>query len=233
MARAFVVLVRPESAANVGATARVLRNTGLSGLRLVSPGDWRTVECWRTAWGAQELLEEAEVFDDLKPAVADAGLVAAFSGRPSGGAALSDVREVAQEVAALAADDVACLVFGPETSGLRLDEMALCGRRTFIPSHPDQPSLNLSHAVMVAAYEVFRARTPEKDRPRLASQAEKDALFDLWTSGLRGLAALPVANPGPALRDWRALLSRMDLTPRELRLLEHVARKMMHGGPRA
>jgi tRNA/rRNA methyltransferase len=224
--RVDVVLVRPESAANIGAATRVIRNTGLSGLRLVAPGDWRTVECWRTAWGAQEILEGARVFADLPAAIADASLVAAFSGRRDPGVALADVREVAESVAGLASDDVACLVFGPETSGLTLDELALCGRRALIPSHPDQPSLNLSHAVMVAGYEVFRAATRDADRPRLATQEEKEALFELWTQGLRGLAALPRTNPEPALREWRALLARMELTPRELRLLEHVARKM-------
>jgi len=52
MARVRIVLVRPESAANIGACARVSRNSGAEGLDLVAaPGDWRTVECWRTAWG--------------------------------------------------------------------------------------------------------------------------------------------------------------------------------------
>jgi len=59
------VLVRPEVPANVGAAARTIRNTGLEGLSLVAPGDWRTVECWRTAWGAHDVLEQAHVFDDL------------------------------------------------------------------------------------------------------------------------------------------------------------------------
>ena len=57
------MLVRPETPANVGATARIVRNTGLATVALVSPGDWRNVECWRTAWGAHDLLEEAVRFD--------------------------------------------------------------------------------------------------------------------------------------------------------------------------
>ncbi len=72
MARVRVVLVRPELPANVGACARVVRNAGLAGLDLVAPGDWRTVDCWRTAWGAQDVLEEARSFDDLAGALSDA-----------------------------------------------------------------------------------------------------------------------------------------------------------------
>jgi tRNA/rRNA methyltransferase len=227
--RVRIVLVRPEAPVNVGAAARIVRNTGLSGLDLVDPGDWRTVECWRTAWGAHEALEQARVFTDLAGAVASAGYVVGFTGRRESGLPGLDVRDAAAEVAALAPDDTAALVFGPETSGLSQEEMALCGRRAFIPSHPDQPSLNLSHAVMVAAYEVFRADGRIPPGPRRATHAEKEAMLGLLRDGLRALEALPPDNTESYFREWRALVQRADLTPRELRLLEHMARKMARG----
>jgi tRNA/rRNA methyltransferase len=223
------VLVRPEAPANVGATARVVRNAGLEGLDLVDPGDWRTVECWRTAWGAHEVLEQARVFADLASAVAAAGDVLGFTGRRESGVTSLDVRDAAAEVAALAPDETAALVFGPETSGLTQDEMALCGRRAVIPAHPDQPSLNLSHAVMIAAYEVFRARARVPLGPRRATSSEKEALLALLRAGLGALQALPPDNPESYFREWRALVQRADLTTRELRLLEHMARKMARG----
>jgi tRNA/rRNA methyltransferase len=228
--RVRVVLVRPEAPVNVGAAARIVRNTGLAGLDLVDPGDWRTVECWRTAWGAHEVLEQARVFADLAAAVASAAYVLAFTGRREKGAPSLDVREAAAEAAGLAPEDEAALVFGPETSGLTQDELALCGRRAFIPSHADQPSLNLSHAVMVAAYEVFRAHGRTPPGPRRATHAEKEGLLGLLRDGLIALQALPAADAESYFREWRALVQRADLTPRELRLLEHMARKMPRRG---
>jgi tRNA C32,U32 (ribose-2'-O)-methylase TrmJ len=71
LAKVRVVLVRPESPGNVGAVARVIKNTGLLGLDLVAPTDWHTVECWRKAWGAREVLEQARVFASLPEALAD------------------------------------------------------------------------------------------------------------------------------------------------------------------
>jgi tRNA/rRNA methyltransferase len=229
LARVRVVLVRPEAPVNVGAAARIVRNTGLAGLDLVDPGDWRTVECWRTAWGAHEVLEQTRAFPDLAAAVAAAGYVVGFTGRPESGVPGLDVREAAAEVADLAAEEEAALVFGPETSGLSQDEMASCGRRAHIPSHPDQPSLNLSHAVMVAAYEVFRAGARVPPGPRRASHAEKEALLELLRTGLGALGALPSDNPESYFREWREMVQRAGLTPRELRLLEHMARKMARG----
>lgn len=224
--------MRPESPANVGAVARVVRNTGLGGLRLVAPGDWRTVECWRTAWGSQDLLEAAEVFPDLAAAVGDAHLVLGFSGRRDRGVALLDVREAAARVAARASETT-CLVFGPETAGLTQDELARCGARVIIPSHRGQPSLNLSHAVMVAAYEVFRARSREAPAPRRATHDEKEAMLGHLRAGLLSIGALPAVNTDGYFREWRAMIGRADLTPKEVRLLEHMARKMARAGAAA
>lgn len=205
--------------------ARVVRNTGLHGLSLVGAGDWRTIECWRTAWGAHEVLEQATAHATLGEALAGTHLSVAFTGRADGHPA--DVRDAAREVATLGDGQAAALVFGPETSGLTLDEIAACTRRARIPSHPAQPSLNLSHAVMVAAYEVFRAveaPLPAEPRP-LASHAEKDAAIARLLGALVEVGAAPAEGDAFA-REWRALFARMDLSPREARLLEHLARRV-------
>jgi TrmH family RNA methyltransferase len=228
-----IVLVRPETPANIGAVARVIRNTGLEGLDLVSPGDWRTVECWRTAWGAQDVLEAARVFDDLASAVAGASYVAALSGRREEGLPVVDVREMAAEVSRIGPEEQASFVFGPETSGLSLAELCLCGRRVRIPSHPGQPSLNLSHAVMIAAYEVFRAGRRTAPGSRRATSEEKQRLLALLREGLLAIEALPPVDTDGYFREWQAIVARADLTPKEVRLLEHMARKMAKAARRA
>jgi tRNA/rRNA methyltransferase len=212
----------------VGACARVVRNAGLEGLDLVAPGDWRTVDCWRTAWGAQEVLEQAREFPDLASALAESTYVAALSGKRDPVPVL-DVRDMAGEVAGLGADERASLVLGPETSGLTLEELALCGRRARIPSHPDQPSLNLSHAAMIVAYEVYRAGHRPEAALRRASHGEKERMLGLLREGLLASGALPSRNTDGFFQEWRALFTRADLTPKEVRLLEHLARKLARG----
>lgn len=228
--------MRPESPGNLGAVARVVKNTGLAGLDLVSPTDWRTVDCWRTAWGAREVLEQARVFGSLPEALADCQRAFAFTGRWDQGIPLLDVRQAAAEAAALGQAEEARLVFGPETSGLTQDEMAYCHRVT-IPSHPAQPSLNLSHAVMVAAYEVFRAerRPPAPPPPPRATGDEKEALLGLLREGLLAIGALAPSTGESRFREWRAFVQRADLTAPELRLLEHLAYRMRRAAdqPRA
>ena len=227
MPKVRIVLVRPETSANVGACARVARNTGAAGLDLVAPGDWKSVESWRTAWGAQDVLEQARVFPDLGAALAGCARVVALTGKRNRTAPPMDVREAAQEIASLGEDESAALVFGPETSGLTIAELALCGRTAIIPTHPFQPSLNLSHAVMVAAYEVFRAGRQTDAAPRRATHDEKEKMLALWREGLLKIQALPEQNTDGYFREWIELFARADLTPKEVKLLEHVARKMI------
>jgi tRNA/rRNA methyltransferase len=227
MARVRVVLVRPESPVNVGASARVVRNTGSDGLDLVAPGEWRTVECWRTAWGAQEVLESARVFPDLAQALRGTAVAVALSARRTAGSTPVDIREAVLETASLAPDEAVALVFGPETSGLSNEEMAQCGRRARIPSHAGQPSFNLSHAVAIAAYETHRAlRRGGGQSSRRATHEEKERLLGLLREGLLAIGALPRTNTDRRFRDWRALVHRAPVTPREMRLLEHMARRM-------
>jgi len=231
MARVRVVLVRPETSANVGACARVVRNTGCAGLDLVSAGDYRTVECWRTAWGAHEVLEEAREFPDLARALQGVALAVALTGRNPEGAPVADVREAAAEIAGLGREAVAALVFGPETNGLTNDEIGLCGRAATIPADPSQPSYNLSHAVAIAAYEARRASRRDGVPARArATHDQKERLLELLEAGLVATDALPRANRQSYFAEWRALVQRIDLTPRELKLLEHMARKMKRAG---
>ena len=130
----------------------------------------------------------------------------------------------------MAPGDCGALVFGGETSGLTLGELDLCGRRALIPSHPDQPSLNLSHAVMVAAYEVFRPSERPLTRRGPATHDAREAMLDLLRQGLLAIGALPPVNTDSFFGEWRSLFQRADLSAKEVRLLEHMARKMMQRG---
>jgi tRNA/rRNA methyltransferase len=226
--RVRVVLVRPENPANVGACARVVRNAGLEGLDLVAPGDWRTVDCWRSAWGAHEVLEQARVFADLPSALAEAVLAIALSGRRPASGPAADVRDAVSRIGDLAREDRAALVFGPETSGLTNDEAAMCGLCARIPSHPAQPSYNLSHAAAIAAYETLRAsRRREGPASPWATHAEKERALGLLREGLVAVGALPAARSDSHFREWRALVHRVDLTSKDVRLLQHLARKLV------
>ncbi|MCK5673294.1 MAG: RNA methyltransferase, partial [Spirochaetales bacterium] len=49
------------------------------------------------------------------------------------------------------------IVFGRESSGLTVEELAECDIAVNIPSSPDSPSLNLAQAVQVITYSIYRS----------------------------------------------------------------------------
>src|SRR5712671_2585331 len=80
-----VVLVRPQVAGNLGSTARVMRNMGLSDLVLVAPvADPADPMARQLSTHGEEILDRTRVVGELGEAVADCLLVAGTSARIGG-----------------------------------------------------------------------------------------------------------------------------------------------------
>lgn len=230
MARIRVVLVRPENPANIGSVARVIMNTGIEGLDLVEPGDWRTIEAWRTAWRAEDILEQARVFETLADALEDAVYVAGFAGRTGMRVEPITPKSMASEVVTLAHDAQVSLVFGRESTGLTEHELARCQRRVSIPAHERQPSLNLAQAVMVAGYELFLAAAPGETPPERAPYQDVEQALQKLEAAFLEVGFVTPDNVRPRFAEWRELFGRAGLTPREVHLVLALARKISNAG---
>ncbi len=231
------VLVRPEEAGNVGAAARVLKNFGLGHLVLVSPRLARRAEAVKWARGAEDVLEGADVVDDLAQAIEPcvrAWAATRRRGRLRG--SYLGARDAAGEAAALARSaQPSAWVFGPESRGLTTGEVALCSARVTIPTSPAQPSLNLAQAVAVCAYETWMAA--REDAPaaprREAPLAEREALYRHLESALLSVGFLQPHTAASRMAVLRRLLERASLAPAEIRFLRGLARQVGWAGARA
>jgi tRNA/rRNA methyltransferase len=156
-AKPAIVLVSPKGPDNIGSTARAMKNFGLSDLRIVQPR-CRLEQARMMASHAQDVLENAKVFETLLEAVGECELVVATTAR--------DRRDHTppispREVAALFVTQAAsssAVVFGREEHGLYNDELDLCHVHVRIPAEGDYVSLNLAQAVQVIVYELSLAR---------------------------------------------------------------------------
>jgi len=222
-----VVLVRPARAANVAAACRAMKNMGLGSLRLVGPPPGLdAAEARALAYGAWDVLDGAWVAPTLREATADATLVAGTTGRPLPRAWTP--RQLAEDAPARAAGGRTSLVFGPEATGLRNDELALCHVTVHIPSDPAHPSLNLAQAVLVLAYEIrvsALAAAPLSAGERATAGEIESALEDL-ARALLAIGYLNPDNPDKVLAELRGLLARAGPTPRETTLLRGLARQI-------
>jgi TrmH family RNA methyltransferase len=223
--RVQVVLVRPEHPGNVAAACRALVNMGLSRLILVEPAPgFREPAARALAYGAWDVLDGALEMADLGEALRDCGSAVGTSGKQEGWTP----RELAEQAPGLQRRGPLALVFGPERSGLRTDELALCDHQVRIPSHPTQPSLNLAQAVLILAYELSVAGHRPSARPALepARHGEIEQALAELRGGLLGIGYLDAANPGRILGELRRLLRRSAPTSREVVLLRGLARQL-------
>lgn len=227
-----VVLVRPKGSGNIGSVARAMKNTGLCDLALVGGGRTRSFMARAMAVHAEDVLERARRFDTIREAVADCGLVVGTTCRK--GLYRDHVRpprEAARDlVASVRGADAkpAALVFGPEDNGLSNLDLRHCQRLVTIPSHPQQPSLNLAQAVMVCLYEIYvAALDPGPSDPLDRAPAEAvEALFDRMRKTLLEVGFLDPQNPEHILLALRRILGRAGLEERDVKILSGLFRQV-------
>lgn len=150
-----IVLVEPEHPHNVGFVARSMRSNNLCDLRIVRKSKPLPKKCYDTAHSSADILDNAKLFSSLKEAVADCSYTVAFSRRLFDSItphiSLPELAPVCKEKSGTIA-----LVFGRESRGLHFEEIELCAIQCEIPV-AGQMSINLSHAVSVASYELCRS----------------------------------------------------------------------------
>jgi len=229
--RVRFVLVRPEASENVGAAARVLRNFGFQDLVLVDPHLVRPERAYVVAHGAKDIVEGATQASDLDDALA--GCVRAFAtsrrlGKRRGESLV--LRDAARESAATPAR--VAWVFGPESNGLRAEEIERCSDRVLIPTAPQDPSLNLAQAVAVVAYELYLCgrQTSEKRPGREASLEERSSLYAHLEDALVAIGFLSPETTRARMGELRRLLERSHPSPNEVRFLRGIARRMARAG---
>jgi tRNA/rRNA methyltransferase len=185
-----VVLVRPQEDGNVGAVARAMANMGLERLLLVEPAVKLGPAARAFAVKAGHILDAAERYPSLAAALGPFERVVGTTSSRSRqlGAPLLTPRAAALRLAA--APVPAALVFGPESSGLTTDELALCSPLVCIPAALAQPTLNLAQAVLILAYELYLLQDAG------AGAADEPGLGEAPTASAAGgsTGTLPASN---------------------------------------
>jgi tRNA (cytidine32/uridine32-2'-O)-methyltransferase len=161
----IVVLSRTTEPMNIGATCRAMKTMGLKHLRLIDPLNPKGRSARALAHGAEDILENAQVVDDLMAAVGDALVVTGTTARSRKlrKRALLPPRDLADHVADHSRSGKVVIMFGTERTGLTNDEADLCRYLSTIDSAPEQPSLNLAQAVMLYSWEIRQAMQRAND----------------------------------------------------------------------
>jgi TrmH family RNA methyltransferase len=142
-----------------------MSNFGVSDLRLVKPYEVAFKEA-RSAVRARYILDQAQVFESLAPAVSDCTLVVGTTAL--GNRDLHVPLHRLEAAGALIRNEMesspVALLFGSEKFGLSKEDMSYCHWLLRIPTREEHGSMNLGQAVAVCLYELRRNESAVEKR---------------------------------------------------------------------
>jgi len=234
------VLVEPKEPGNIGASARAIKNMGFRNLCLVNPPPEMTHEGKWFARNAHDVLDAAAIYMSIAEAIKNKAIVVGTTRR--GGkrrGVIMSPDDGASEIKKMAINNRVAILFGRETRGLYNEEVEECGFLLKIPSSKLHPSLNLSHAVMIIAYELFLAGyggleerngrcahviSPDSHAaPTLETHREISCLYERISGALELLEYIPRGDRNikkKIIVNLKHFIGRAGLTHWELKMLQ-------------
>ncbi len=224
-----ILLVGTTHPGNIGATARAMKNMGLSDLGLVSPKIYPSEEANARAAGADDILNQARVYTSLDEALADRQQIIGASARLRTIAwPQLDPRECAEKIMKDTKLKTAIL-FGRERTGLSNDELERCHYLLHIPCNPEFSSLNVAAAAQVVSYELFqaaRALSPPMESESgeiLANGEEMESFHGHLLETLSDIGFLHERKSSPMLiRRLRRIFIRSGLEKADIHILRGI-----------
>ncbi|MHA1905661.1 MAG: RNA methyltransferase [Candidatus Thorarchaeota archaeon] len=225
-----VVLVGPEEPGNVGFAVRALANFGVSRLRIVGEDVRNNQFAQIFSVRASEILDNAEIYPDLASALEDVEAAWAATARKGSNHSVTRAVIPLEELPdPKSLPATVAIVFGRESVGLMNDELSLCDLAFAIPTSDEYPSMNLSHAIAVTLYELYRRyaekppRRPTDLRPATKKEREQVAIFfdELVEQTRIKDFRKPIAK-----QVFRNLVNRAYMSGREIATLTGTVRKI-------
>ena len=119
------------------------------------------------------------------------------------------------------------ILFGNEASGLTDDELSICHVAVSIPSSPEFPSLNLSHAVQIVAYEIFLAMNENRKIFYHPVNFERlNVMVNIVVDTLRSIGFFKQVDQTDMERYLRDIFARAAMSEGEVKQMEKIFKKI-------
>ncbi|HLC64538.1 MAG TPA: RNA methyltransferase [Candidatus Nanoarchaeia archaeon] len=213
-----VILLEPKNAGNVGAVCRAMANFGFSDLVLINPKcNLEDIEMIKRAKHGRKIVkiepkgkEYLKRFDYLIGTTARLGTDYNIPRSPVTPEKLAE--KVYNKKASVG------ILFGREDFGLSNKEILKCDFVVSIPSSEKYRALNISHAVAIICYEIFKKRMGGKifrEYPA-AGKPEKEALLKKIDKILDKMEFATKEKKQTQKIIWKRVLGKSFLTKREI-----------------
>jgi tRNA/rRNA methyltransferase len=221
-----VVLVGVEGSVNLGFIARTCVNFGVKELYLVNPkADLE--EARRFAAKADYMIDNAVIVDSLEEALKDVDLSVATTAKGVGrgdvlrqSISIGDFTAITRRIRGRLA-----VIFGRESTGLTREELKHADLLVTIPASQEYPVLNLSQAVAIVLWELWKARRTKVVNVPL--RAGRDKINEVIT--LIKQVSETIMSKDRAERTveiWRKIIWRALPSEYEARIIEYWIRRI-------
>jgi|TARA_B110000967_G_C18738870_1_gene486631 tRNA/rRNA methyltransferase len=220
------ILVNPQLGENIGSCARAMKNFGFSNLNIISPRDgWPNTKARMTSVGAFDIIKSAKIHKKVTDAVKNFDIVFAASARN---------RDINKKYLSITnftkllskhKNSNIGIMFGPEASGLSNYDLSLSNFIIQIPTSKNLTSLNLSHAVIVICYEIYRSLHLSKFKKEriLSKLASKNSIKNLIRFLEKKLDNKKFFKPPEKKKSMilniNNMFGRLELSEKEIRIL--------------
>ena len=239
-----IVLDHPDESRNIGAACRAMANNDISELRIVgNKADYDIEHIHVLAIHAGPIFDKAQFFTSITEATADCAICAGTTrrrGKKRGKLLLpEEFAEMADDItgaeagsgtATTAEGGKVAVIFGNERTGLTDEQLDECNLGVTIPSSDNFGSLNLSHAVQIMSYHLFRRALLQKKgeyRGYTPLTLERvDRTVQTITDNMQKIGFFKMPGREDMENFWRSVLSRASLSEGEAQYLEKTFSKM-------
>ncbi|MCR4947617.1 MAG: RNA methyltransferase [Treponema sp.] len=228
-----IVLDHPDESRNIGAACRAMANNDISDLRIVgNKTDYDIEHIHVLAIHAGPIFDKANFYNSITEATADCSICAGTTrrrGKKRGKLLLpEEFAEMADGITGT--DGKVAVIFGNERTGLTDEQLDQCNLGVTIPSSDNFGSLNLSHAVQIMSYHLFRRALLQKKgeyRGYTPLTLERvDRTVQTITDNMQKIGFFKMPGREDMENFWRSLLSRASLSEGEAQYLEKTFSKM-------
>ena len=233
-----IVLDHPDESRNIGAACRAMANNDISDLRIVgNKADYDIEHIHVLAIHAGGIFDNAHFYNSITEATADCSICAGTTrrrGKKRGKLLLpeefADMADDITEGSTTEAGGKVAVIFGNERTGLTDEQLDECNLGVTIPSSDNFGSLNLSHAVQIMSYHLFRKSLVEKKgeyRGYTPLTLERvDRTIKTITDNMQKIGFFKMPGREDMENFWRSVLSRASLSEGEAQYLEKTFDKM-------
>lgn len=224
-----IVLDHPDEARNIGSACRAMANNDIKTLRIVGKKENYDIEKVHIlAIHAAYIFDNAQFFDSIKDATADCAISAGTTRRRGKNRGKLLLPEEFAEMAGTttSSEGKVAIVFGNERTGLTDPQLDQCNLGVTIPSSNDFGSLNLSHAVQILCYHMFRQNKGEIKGYTPLTQKRIDTTVQIVTDNMKEMGFFKMPGREDMENFWRSVLSRASLSEGEAQYLEKTFTKM-------